>query len=104
MVISYSAETEIAMVEAFCYINENITSKTVNVEGIEKYCEIALIEFYIKTRKWLCIGMYKPPLQNENNFRDNLSFVINRLTCQYENFVLISDRNMTIENETLKFL
>ena len=101
MVISYSAETEIAMVEAFCYINENITSKTVNVEGIEKDCEIVLIEFSIKTRKWLCIGIYKPPLQNENNFLDNLSLVINRLTRQYENFMLISDFNMTIENQNL---
>ena len=31
--------------------NENICSKTVNVEGIVKECEIVLIEFSIKTRK-----------------------------------------------------
>ena len=34
-----------------CYINENISSKTVNVEGIVKDCEIILIKFFIKTRK-----------------------------------------------------
>ena len=27
-----------------CYINENISSKTVNVDGIVKYCKIVLIE------------------------------------------------------------
>ena len=87
-----------------CYINENenVTSKTVNVEGIEKDCQIVLIEFSIKTRKWLCIGIYKSPLQNENNFLDNLSLIINRLTSQYENIMLISDCNMTIENENLE--
>ena len=29
---------------------------------------------------------------------NNLSLVINRLTCQYENFMLISNFNMTVEN------
>ena len=84
-----------------CYINENIPSKIVNVEGIVKECEIVLIEFSIKTRKWLFIGLYKPPSQNENNVLDNLSLIINRLTCQYENFMLIGDFNMTIENKNL---
>ena len=54
-----------------CYINENIPSKTVDVEGIVKEYEIVLIEFSIKTREWLFIGLYKPPSQNENNFLDN---------------------------------
>ena len=54
-----------------CYINENIPSKTVDVEGIVKEYEIVLIEFSIKTREWLFIGLYKPPSQNENNFFDN---------------------------------
>ena len=69
-----------------CYIIL-FPSKTVNVEGIVKVCKILLIEFSIKTRKELFIGLYKPPSQNENNFLDNLSLIINRLTCQYENFV-----------------
>ena len=91
MVISYSAETEIVMVEAF-YV----------IEGIEKDCEIVLIEFSIKTCKWLCTGFYKPPSQSEKNFLDNLSRVTNRLTCQYENFMLIGDFNMTTENKNLE--
>ena len=85
-----------------CYVNENIPSKTVNVEGIENVCEIILIEFSIETRKWLCIGLYKPPSKNENYFLDNFSLVINRLTWQYENFMLIDDFNMTIENKNLE--
>ena len=56
-----------------CYINENIPSRTVNVEGIVKEREIVLIKFSIKNRKWLFIGLQKSPSQNENNFLDNLS-------------------------------
>ena len=51
-----------------CFINENITSKNVNVEGIEKDCNIVLIEFSIKTLKWLYIGLYKPPSRSETIF------------------------------------
>ena len=85
-----------------CYINENIACKTVNAEGFEKDCEIVLIEFSIKSRKWLCVGLYKTYSQNENYFLDKLSLVINRLTCQYENFILIGDFNMTTGNRNLE--
>ena len=91
-----------------CCVNENISSKTLNVEDIEKDCEFVLIESSIKTCKWLCIGLYKPPSENEDNFLDNLSLkrynlslLINRLTWQYENFMSIGDFNMTIESKNL---
>ena len=56
--------------EGILNINENIPSKIspVNVEGIEKDYEIIWIEISIKTCKRLCIGLYKPPSQNENYF------------------------------------
>ena len=60
------------MVETFCYINENIPSKTVNAEDIEDDCKIVLIEFSIKTCKWLCIDLYKP-LWKKDNKQANLS-------------------------------
>ena len=85
-----------------CYINDNIPSKIVDVEFSEEDCEMILIEFSIKTRKWLCIGLYKPPSQNENYFLNNLSLVMNRLTCKYENLILIGDFNMTVENKNLE--
>ena len=39
------------------YVNENIPSKVVSVEGVSNDCEIILIEFSIKTQKWLYIGL-----------------------------------------------
>ena len=48
------------------YINvpKNIPCKTVNLEGLPDDCKVTLIELSIKSRKWLCIGFYKPPSQN----------------------------------------
>ena len=54
------------------YINGNIPCKAVNLEEVPDDCEIILVESSIKSRKWLCIGLYKPPLQNDKYFLDNL--------------------------------
>ena len=55
----------------------------------------------VKTRKWLCIGLYKSPSQNENYFLDILSKVLSKQTCQYENVMLIGDFNLTVNNKNL---
>ena len=58
------------------YITENIPFKTVNVDSLPDYYEVILIELSIKSWKWLCIGLYKPPSQNEKYFLDNLSLAL----------------------------
>ena len=84
------------------YVNENIPCKTVNVEGLPNDCVVTLIELSIKSRKWLCIGLYKPPSQNEKYFLDNLSLALTKMSCEYENVVLIGDFNLTVENKNLE--
>ena len=54
-----------------CYVDENIPCKMISVEGVPANCEIILIEFSIKTRKRLCIGLYKLPSQMINIFLTN---------------------------------
>ena len=60
------------------YINENIPCKPVNVEGLPDDCEVTLIQLCINIRKWLCIGLYKSPSQNEKYFLDNLSLALTK--------------------------
>ena len=80
------------------YINENIPCKLINDEIIPSDIEMITFEVLVKTRKWLCIGLYKSPSQNENYFLDILSKV---LTIQYENVILIGDFNLTINKKNL---
>ena len=80
------------------YINENIPCKLINDQIIPSDIEMIMFEFLVKTRKWLCIGLYKSPSQNENYFLDILSKV---LTIQYENVILIGDFNLTINKKNL---
>ena len=84
------------------YVNENIPCKMVSVEGVPDDCERILIEFSIKIRKWLCIGLYKPPSQNDKYFLDNLSLILNKLTCKFDSIMLMEDFNLTVENKNLE--
>ena len=54
---------------------------------------MVMFKILVKTRKWLCIGLYKTSSQNENYFLDILSKVLSQKTCQYENVMLIGDLN-----------
>ena len=83
------------------YISENIPCKPINDEIIPSDIEMIMFEFLVKTRKWLCIGLYKSPSQNENYFLDILSKVLSKQTCQYENVMLIGDFNLTVNNKNL---
>ena len=54
------------------YINEQIPSKVLTLESITGDIEIILVDFTVKNRKWLCIGLYRRPSQNEKYFLDHL--------------------------------
>ena len=43
----------------------------------------------IKSQKWLFIGLYKSPSQNEKYFFENLSLVLTKLSYEYEKIMLI---------------
>ena len=49
-------------------INENIPCKLINGQNIPSDIEIIMFEFLMKTRKWLCIGLYKSASHNKNYF------------------------------------
>ena len=61
----------------FC-ISKNIPCKAVSLKKVPGYCKIILIEFSIKTRKWLRISLYKLPSQNDKYFLDNLSLTLKK--------------------------
>ena len=84
------------------YINEKIPCKLINDQIVPSDIEMIDIEFLVKTRKWLCIGLYKSSSQNENYFLDILSKVSSKQTCQYENIMLIGDFNLAVNHKNLR--
>ena len=54
------------------YVNEQIPSKVLSLESIPMDTELILLEFTVKIQRWLCVGIYRPPPQNEKYFIDHL--------------------------------
>ena len=64
--------------------------------------ELILLEFTVKNRRRLGIGICRPPSQNEKYFIDHLSKTLGHLTCQYDKTILIGDFNITNDNKSLE--
>ena len=56
------------------------------------------IEFHEIKRKWLLLVVYKPSIQSDSEFTEEVTRTLNHFILFYENVVLLSDLNMTTEN------
>ena len=83
------------------YVNENIPSRELTAEQIDSNFEIIFLEITMRTRKWLIIGLYKPPNQKEEYFFKNLGVVFNNYLSKYEHIILLGDFNLTTSNKYL---
>ena len=84
------------------YVNEIIPCKILSENDLGNNHELIFLEISLMSRKWLIIGLYKPPTLNEIMFLESLSKILNRLSCRYENMILIGDFNLTVENINLE--
>ena len=86
----------------FC-VNENLLCKSLTTE-IDNLTETIFLEVNVQSSKWLFVGCYKPPSQNEEFFISNLSKTINAFSTKYDNILSMVDFNLTIENKHLEKL
>ena len=86
------------------FAKENIPCKVVNTFHFSEECEIISIDFSISNKKWLLLGIYNPPSQNEALFVEQIKLALNTYSTTYENFLLLGDFNMTTENSKLQDL
>ena len=49
--------------------------------------ELIAIEIHQNKRRWLFIGIYKPPSQSDNEFTNRLSLIIDYYSPKHENLV-----------------
>ena len=64
--------------------------------------ELMAFELHQSKRKWLFLVIYKPPSQNDIEFLRRISLILDYYLPRYENLVVISDFNLTIENSHLE--
>ena len=85
------------------YVNEGIPGKLINSYDFKEGSEIIVFEFSISNKKWLLLGNYKPPSQNELSFINEIKLSLNFFSSLYENLLLLADFNFT-ENLNFKNL
>ena len=86
------------------YVNEDIPGKLINSYKFKEGSEIIVFEFSISNKKWLLLGNYKPPSQNELSFINEIKLSLNFFSSSYENFLLLGDFNLSTENPNFKNL
>ena len=67
-----------------------------------KETEAIYLEINILLRKWLIVGLYKPPSQNNSLFLENMSKNLSRYLDSYENITLLGDFNLNLEDKNLQ--
>ena len=86
------------------YLNEEIPCKFLNNHPIVPNAEIICIEFHQLKRKWLLLGCYKPPTQNDLEFIASITKIVDFYLQKFENLFIIGDLNMKTENTHLNDL
>ena len=72
------------------YVKENIASKQLNLH-LDKETEAIDLEINLRSRKWLIVGLWKPPSQNNSLFLENMSKNLSKYLDSYENITLSGD-------------
>ena len=67
------------------YVNENLLGKAISFYKFKKNSEIILFEFSVSNKKWLLLGTYRPPSQNDLSFINELNLAWNFFNPIYEN-------------------
>ena len=65
-------------------VNENLPSKIINSYKLKENSEIILFEFSVSNKKWLLLGIYRPPSQNDLSFISELNLALNFFSPMYE--------------------
>ena len=89
---------------AVLYINEGIPGKLINSYNLKEGSEIIVLEFSLSNKKWLLLGNYKLPSQNELSFINEIKLSLNFFSSSYENFFLLGDFNFSTESPKFKNL
>ena len=64
--------------------------------------ELMAFELHQSKRKWLLLGIYKPPSQNVIEFLNRISLIIDYYLQTYENILAIGDFNLSVDNSHLE--
>ena len=86
------------------HVNKGIPGKLINLFDFKEGSGIIVFKFSTSNKKWLLLGNYEPPSQNELSHINEIKLVLDFFSCSYKNFLLLGDLNLSTENPNFKIL
>ena len=79
------------------YFSEGILCEVLTGITVSANVEMMAIEFCQMIRKWLLLGAYKPPIQSDSEFTEEIIGTLNHFIPSYEKILFLGDLSMTAE-------
>ena len=86
------------------YVNEKLNCRSLEISLANVFIEILLLEHRLLNSKWLILGTYKPPSQNEPTYVSEIQKLLTYCRSSYDNILLVGDFNMSFSNKNMKDL
>ena len=78
------------------YIRNGIVAHQLDPFAFAEGIECISLEVSLNKRKWVLLNVYRPPTQSEEILLDNLGRANDKYNGEFENFIILGDINMTI--------
>ena len=85
------------------YVNEKLNCRSLKT-CLPSFIDILPLKHRLLNSKWVVLGTYKPPSQNEKNYVSKIQNLLTYHRSSYDNILLPEDFNMSFYNENIKDL
>ena len=75
------------------YVREGVPAKLKTDFTLPSNIECGIIEINLNKKKWLLLGIYRPPSQQEEYFFNEIGKALDNYSTANENFILVGDFN-----------
>ena len=83
------------------YVNEKLNCRSLEICLPNTFIEILPLELRLLNSKWLILGAYKPPSQNEPAYVSEIRKLLTYYRSSYGNILLLGDFNMSFSNKNM---
>ena len=86
------------------YVNEKLNCRSLESILPNTIIEILPLELRLLNSKWLILGTYKPPSQNEPTYVSEIQKLLTYYRSSHDNILLLEDFNMSFSNKNMNDL
>ena len=85
----------------FLYVNERVPCSLLQGHSNFSNLKILVLEIYQNNRKWLLLGVHKPPNQNDIEFLNRIGAILDYYSQKHDSVTIVGDFHITTENTHL---